>query len=153
MSGSERMAAEGIRGKHDISPAEIHFNAPRTKAFSESVGRLRMLVTIVDIDCEITAYVRFVSRLEKYEEQWFMISFEAIYESDKLTPTFPTTSIPLTPPYSKLRKSYANTGWALQEAGFVIDQSLAGTDKPETVKALMDKHFSWLRSDQLDSKL
>lgn len=142
------MAKTGLNGKHDIQPAEIHFDDSSTRALSESPGRLRMQVVVEDVQYEVISYVRFISRLERYQQHWFLISFEAIYESDNLIPTFPTQKVPLTSPAAGFRKSYGITGWALEQAGFPINQNLPGIDRPETVKALMDKHFQWLKESQ-----
>ena len=145
VSGSRKMEGTGIRANHDINPVDIHFNALRDKAVSESTGQLRMALSIEDVLYHLISYVRFISKLEKYRDQWYLLSFEAIYESDYLTPDFPTEKVPSTRPLPSSRKSYGVVSWLLERSNFLINQELPGIDRPESVKQIMDEKFAWLQ--------
>ncbi|KIW20482.1 hypothetical protein PV08_01057 [Exophiala spinifera] len=144
VSGSEETSARGVQGSHGITPVEIHFNSRRDKAVSESSGELRIGVVIEDGSYTLTSYVRFISRLERDDNRWYMLSFEAIYDNDKLVADFPSNKMPSTGPLPGSRKSYGITSWVLGLSNLTINQDLPGTDRPESVKETMERHFGWL---------
>lgn len=140
------MSARGVQGTHEIRPADTHFNDRRDKAVAESRGQLRIPVVLEDTSYTLTSYVRFISRLEKDRSHWYMLSFEAIYENDNLIPDFPSNKTPSTGPLPGSRKSYGVTSWVLGLSNLSINQDLPGTDRPETVEAMMNKQFDWLNA-------
>lgn len=144
VSKSRDMAVRGVQGKHEIIPAEIHFNSSHVKAVSESIGTLRVPVNLGDISHHLTAHMRFLSTLEKHGNDWRLLSFEAIYDSDCLTPGFPTQKTLSSEPSQDSRSSYRITTRVLEQLGLTINQDLLGTDRPEAIEDAMKRYFSWL---------
>ncbi len=91
--------------------------------------------------------------MEKYQDQdqdkgqkWYMVKFEAIYDNETLTPTFPTDKIPSTRPPVEYRESYNVLAWMMERTGFPISQDMPGLDRPETVERIMQEAFAWLKA-------
>lgn len=75
-----------------------------------------------------------------------MVKFEAIYDNETLTPTFPADKVPSTKPPVEFRESYNVLAWMMERAGFPISQDMPGTDRPETVERIMREAFAWLEA-------
>ncbi|GJN75825.1 hypothetical protein PLICBS_009931 [Purpureocillium lilacinum] len=142
VTGSKKMAEQGSRSNHAICPVEIHVNGD--KAVSESTGSIMVRFRHNDIDYDCTSYARFVSRLERVDGIWRMLTLEAIYERDTIQPAFPGTSA-ASFDIRGGRESYKCLGWLLLQKGFSVDQDLPGTDIPESVEGFMKDHRHWLQ--------
>lgn len=135
------MAEKGIRAVHTINPADITFNGD--KALSESVGHIENLFEENNVTYEICSVLRFVSRLQKTARGWRILTFEAIYDYEKITPILPRTNESLEISL-KGRNSYACLAWLLAKGGYNISQSLPGMDRPDLVEKCMKVHLEWL---------
>lgn len=138
------MAEKGIRGIHNISPAEIHFHGD--KVFSESVGSIQHCFEVNGIMYEMSSNVVFLSRLERTFGSWKILTFEAIYEYEKIVPLKPSANATLDIPTTG-RPSYSTLTWLLSKAGYTIGQSLPGRDRPDLVEKCMQGHLSWLKEN------
>ncbi|UNI22994.1 hypothetical protein JDV02_008836 [Purpureocillium takamizusanense] len=142
VAGSQKMAAQGTHSCHTICPIEIHVNGD--KAVSESTGSIMARFRHHGVDYDCTSYARFVSRLERVDGEWKMLTLEALYERDTIRPAFPGTSTEAFD-VGGGRASYKGLGWLLSQNGFSVDQDLPGADMPESVDVLMDSHRQWLQ--------
>ena len=143
VAGSEKMAGGGSTSTHSICPVEIHVHGD--KALSESTGSIMARFQHGGASYDCTSYARFVSRLQRVDGDWKMLTLEAIYERDTIQPSFP--GVPSAPPLDIKtgRESYKCLGWLLSQKGFNVDQGLPGTDLPESVQSFMEEHSQWLR--------
>ena len=138
------MLAKGSRGVHNINPVEITIQGD--KALGESVGCIQQRIAIEGADFEMNTVLRFVSRLQKLELGWKMLTFEAIYDYDSIKPLLPMESpVALDIPPGE-RRSYRCMSWLLSGRGYQISQTLPGMDRPDIVEKFMKDHLDWLNS-------
>ena len=129
---------------HNISPVEITIQGD--KALGESVGCIQQRLVVEGAEFDMNTVLRFVSRLQRSELGWRMLTFEAIYDYDSIKPLFPTEN-PVTlyiPPCE--RQSYRCMSWLLSKRGYVVNQTLPGTDRPDIVEKFMQGHSDWLNA-------
>lgn len=142
MSGSEKMAARGAKATHTITPVEVSFHGPKALAISTGSITVRFERDGASYDC--VSWARFVSRLEKTNEAWKLLTLGGIYDRDSIIPVIPG-STPSTPINLECpRESYKCLAWVLAQTGYVINENLPGLDRPESVDKFMDDQYSWL---------
>ncbi|CAM1503638.1 Fc.00g012290.m01.CDS01 [Cosmosporella sp. VM-42] len=145
VSGSESMAAKGAKGKHSVSPLEIHKCG--NKAVSDSSGVISARFEHEGTEFDLISYGRFVSRLQRIDGgEWKMLTLEVIYEKDAIHPVVPDTSN-ATFGIGDGRASYKCLAWVLGQKGFKIDQDLPGADVPGSAEKLMEGHLNWLNEE------
>lgn len=147
VSGSQAMIKGGTKALHTITPVEIHVVGE--KAFSESVGSIQIRLRLDDKEYDCVSNGRFISRLQKTDDGWKLLSLVVIYDRDSLVPTMPSvSSLDFTFDFAKLRESYKSLSWVMSQKGFQVDQTLPGTDNLDSVTELMNEGHAWLsRSD------
>jgi hypothetical protein len=146
VSGSQEMAQRGASSSHTICPVVIHFDEKHEKALSESTGSINSRFHVDGHDYDCASYARFISRLEKVNGEWKILTLEAVYDRDTITPALPMFSTPAKFDMEGHRDSYRCIGWLLAGKGFEINRDLPGTDRPESVTRLMHEAFTWLKS-------
>ena len=140
--GSKRMARSGTAAAHVISPVLVHRNGD--KAVSESTGNIQIRFELGGVSYDCISWTRFISRLERVSGEWKLLSLEAIYERDTITPSVPSTEMQVNLGIKGGRASYRCISWLLSQKGFEIDQTLPGTDIPASEAALMKTTLGWL---------
>lgn len=93
--------------------------------------------------------IRLISQLEKVQDEWKILSLEAIYIRDRLVPTapLPPDAVPSFEGVDKFRKSYRYGTWLLTTTvGLTVSDSLPGEDDPESVTKVLDKNRAWINS-------
>ena len=138
------MATRGGKAFHTIQPVEVLFNDD--KALAESTGTINLPVEHGGSEYECISYIKYVSRVQKAGDEWKLLSLEVIYDRDAIFPVAPLTK-PVTIDVDKLgtRESYKCVTWLLVQRGREVNQHLTGTDRPDSIRKLMDKSLSWLR--------
>ncbi|KAH8815449.1 hypothetical protein F5884DRAFT_178646 [Xylogone sp. PMI_703] len=147
VSGSEKMSSGGVSAIHAMQPIDVEINGSR--AFSESAGSITIRFVQGSVEYDCTALCRFLSRLEKVEGEWKLLTLECIYIRDNIVPTTPQKgggSDFVMTGSAVTRKSYRCLGWLLTSQGFPVGNGMPGVDDPETVKAVMGKHRKWLEA-------
>jgi len=117
------------------------------RAISESMGTIMARFCYEGRSYDCSSHARFVSRLERSEEEWKMLTLEVIYDRDTIqsvTPSSNNTDIEVDP---RARESYRCLAWVLAQNGFSVDQTLLGTDKPGSAEDLMNRSFKWLKAE------
>jgi hypothetical protein len=140
------MAQGGASSTHTICPVEIHFDDKRVKALAESTGSINSRFRMDGHEYDCASYARFISRLERVNGEWKMLTLEAIYDKDTITPALPMASAPAKFDMEGHRDSYRCIGWLLASKGFQVNRDLPGTDRPESVTKFMDESFTWLKA-------
>lgn len=136
------MSQGGVGAIHMITPIEIHIRG--SKALSESTGNIQIRTRHEDVEYDLVSWTRFISRLSKTTDGWRLLTLDAIYDRDTLTPVIPTQAATIKLEDLGPRASYRCVSWVLSERGFKIKQDLPGTDRPELVNELMESAFNWL---------
>ena len=97
---------------------------------------------------DLTSYVRLYYRLVKADNEWYILSFECVYEKDSLIAVEPNVSDNKLPCYEidQYRESYANLTYVLQLNGYEINDALAGDDKPELVEEMYQRYEEWFKT-------
>lgn len=135
------MVADGTNAIHTICPVEVHLNGK--KALTESTGSISIRLQQGGEAFECVSYNRFISRLELVEDEWKLLSLEAIYVRDFITPLMPERTASFDFPENS-RESYKCISWVLSQKGFIIKQDLPGADDPNSCARFMDANFTWL---------
>ena len=125
-----------------INPVEVHIR--RSKALSESTGNIQIRIQHGGDEHDLVSWTRFISRLSKTTDGWRLLTLDAIYDRDTLTPVIPTQATAVKLDDLGSRTSYRCLSWVLSERGFKIKQDLPGTDRPESVAKLMKSALDWL---------
>lgn len=136
------MVSGGTDAVHTICPVEIHLNGK--KALSESTGSISIRLRHGGESFESISYNRFISRLEFVGDEWKLLSLEAIYVRDFITPVIPGRTATFDFP-ENTRESYKCIAWALSQKGFTIKQDLPGADDPAGCARFMEANLKWLR--------
>ncbi|GKZ95767.1 hypothetical protein AnigIFM59636_009775 [Aspergillus niger] len=139
--GSEDMAAGGTGAVHTICPVEVHLNGD--KALTESTGSISIRFSYEGRQYDCVSFTRFISRLQNVDGQWKLLTLEAIYDRDNITPVLPGTpaNIHIAP---GTRESYKCIAWLLSQKGFKVKEDLPGGDDPASCDNLMQGAFKWL---------
>ncbi|KAJ5115786.1 hypothetical protein N7456_000134 [Penicillium angulare] len=145
VAGSKKMSAGGTNATHTICPIEIHLNDERAVSVSTGSISIRFLHEDAEYDC--ISYTRFVSRLQRIGSEWKMLTLEAIYERDTITPVIPSTSAAIFA-LEGARPSYRCISWCLQRTGCQIDHELPGQDRPDLVAGMMEDASVWLGKEE-----
>lgn len=144
VTASEQMAAHGDRATHTLGPLIVDIRGDRAVVEVSAAIRIPSLLDGVEVD--LTSYARLLYRAERTAPRWMIVSLDAIYERDTLTPTVPGTNI--TVPQDILeqhgRPSYRMLAHLLGTRGYTIAPDLYGDDRPEPVRELYRSRFDWL---------
>jgi hypothetical protein len=128
------------KAPHKINNTMVWLNKARTRASAICMACIQIRREINGIDMDLHSYARLVYTMEKNENGWQVVSFEAIYEKDCLVPASPAGFAP------QGRASYGNLSAILGTQGYTIDQNLPGDDKPESLIPLMNKVKAWIEN-------
>jgi hypothetical protein len=129
---------------HRISPGIIKFSGD--KVVCESFGDITARFTAVSngYEYDLVSTARFVSRLEKFQGSWYMLSLEVIYMHDYI---FPVGASPK-PDYSTVvdwpRSSYKFVAWHLIDMDVKAEIDLPGEDETQSAREVLDRNYGWL---------
>ena len=143
VKGSIDMARRNVLAKHRLSPIRVVLSGDRAVATMSAI--IDIPTTLDGIEMNLLSYTRFVYRAERRADQWRILSFDAIYLRDELTPAVPGHSISIDPrELQSFRPSYRLLSYVLsRQGGYKVDSDLAGVDRPELTKALMHEVYGW----------
>jgi hypothetical protein len=143
VEASKGMAARGMLAKHRLGPVLVTLNGDRA---------LATLTAIIDIPTEIegksftlSAHCLLIYRVSKRAEVWRLSSFEVIYRRDEFIPAILGESVTLpVEELTRYRASYRNMCYSLSLRGYQPSDELAGEDRPESVRAILQGAYAWL---------
>ena len=141
VKGSIDMASRMVN-RHRLSPIHVVLSGNRAVATLSAI--VEIPTRLQEIEMTLLIYARFVYRAEKREDQWRVLSFDAIYLRDELTPVIPGNSISIDPhELQAFRPTYRLLSYVLNKQGYTIASDLPGEDRPESVRTLMREVFTW----------
>ena len=143
VTASKGMAERGMLAKHRLGPVLVTLNGERA---------LATLSGIIDIPTEIegkqftlSTHCLMLYRVSKRQGAWRLSSFEVIYRRDEFVPVMLGQTVQLPElQLASYRQSYRNLSYSLHLKGYQPSNELAGEDRPETVKAILEKIYHWL---------
>ena len=140
---SEKMAEMGIRVLHRPSPPVVHLLGD--KAVLELPLSVERRFLLKGVEADLASYTRLLYRLERRDGGWKILSLNAIYERDTLTPTVPGTTLDVDhEKLAQFRPSYRFVAYDISMSGRSMTADLYGDDQPEQVQALYHSAFDWL---------
>jgi hypothetical protein len=144
VKGSIDMAQRGMLAKHRLGPILVDLHGDR--AVASLTGIIDIPMVIDGVDLVLSAYGRFLYRVEQRDQVWRIYGFDCIYQRDELTPVILGTTVKIDPEKAKnYRPSYRNLCYCLSLTGYTPNPDLPGEDRPETVKKLMAEINAWTR--------
>lgn len=126
--------------------------AHNTEIWVKGDKAVAMMTATIDLQHHIGQYpvelvsdVILIFRTQKIDGQWYIVSFESIYQKDDIIPAFPNAEISIpAEEISQYRKSYGSMIYLMRKANFKIDENLPGTDRPDLVEKLYRETDEWL---------
>ena len=142
-AASEKMAARGTKTFHMMSPTSVRIKGNR--AMASSGAAVHILGNVDGVDVDVISYARLYARAAKETSKWLLSGFRAVYIQDMMVPLDPSRAPQLDQSVvTKLRPSYRYLAYMLAKNGHPVGDHLAGMDRPETVKAMLDGEEAWL---------
>jgi hypothetical protein len=135
--------AAGNVARHRVFPAKHHQRGAR--AICESPATITERLTLQGVELDVTAHVRFQSRLVLTDVGWRLNSFEAIYENDSVRPVNPADTLPIDwTVVNAMRPSYRFFGFCEASRNYDVSQELLGDDRPEALEAFYLAEREWV---------
>ena len=142
VKGSIDMAKRGMLAKHRLGPILVELAGDRAVASLSGIIDIPQVINGVDL--VLSAYGRFLYRVERRDHVWRIYGFDCIYQRDELTPAILGKSVTIDPEQVKdYRPSYRNLCYCLSLTGYTPNLDLPGEDKPETAQRLMAEINTW----------
>ena len=147
---AESLKAKLVAGhviRHRVFPAKLHQRGGR--AICESPANISERLTLEGIQLDLTAHVRFHSRLVLTDVGWRLNSFEAIYESDSVRPVNPADPLPIDWTMANaMRPSYRFAGYCAAGRKHEVSQDLLGDDRPDVLDAFYLAERKWVATGE-----
>ena len=142
VKGSIDMARRGMLAKHRLAPILVNLHGDR--AVASLTGIIDIPMVIDGVDLVLSAYGRFLYRVERRDQVWRIYGFDCIYQRDELTPAI-LGQTPVIDPgaLQNFRPSYRNLAYCLSLTGYTPNPDLPGEDRPETAQKLMAEINAW----------
>lgn len=129
--------------RHRVFPAKLHQKGGR--AICESQANLSERLTVAGVEIDVTAHLRFHSRLVLTDVGWRLNSFDAIYEKDSARPVDPAHTLPLdAATMDAMRRSYRHLAACAASRDHAVSQDLLGDDHPDALDAFYLAEREWV---------
>jgi len=141
--GSKAMKQRGQHTLHHVFAPSVQVRG--AKAHVEVSAAILAPASIDGTAGTLTAHSRLNYRLERRNDEWRILSLDAIYEQTTLVPSVPgeTITIPAEE-LARYRASYAILAWQLERDGHSMSADLLGDDRPEALDAFYAQMRDWL---------
>jgi hypothetical protein len=138
ISLTRERSANGIWGRHRLSPPAVRVNGDR--AWAELPLGIEFRTTIDGAEADLVSYCRSQYRAERRDSAWRIARITSIYERDTLTPATPGMAFRLDPAeLAAFRPSYRCLAWYFNRAGTPL-----GDDRPGEVAQHYETEHAWL---------
>jgi hypothetical protein len=134
------------RGIHVITPVRSEVDGDR--ALVESRGQILIRPRLDGVECDVTSWCRFFSRVERREGVWRLVTFDSIYGKDRIDTVLPGVALELDAGVLGAgRASYRHLRYLNLQAGYTVSDDLPGDDLPETVAGFYADAAEWLAGE------
>ena len=146
VKASEKAAGNGNYPLHTVTPIEVTIKD--NYALCESMCHIVARFKQNGAEWDIITECRFYQKLQRVEEQWRLLTLEVLYVQDTIAPSAPLPAgtikdLPLEG-IEKMRPSYKCLAWRFAQMGMKVGDDLAGTDRPASVREIVDRHCDWI---------
>lgn len=140
---SADMAARGLRSFHQMGPTTTRILGDRALA---DTGTVIHLVTALDgVEVDAMSHARLYMRAERRGAVWLLSGFRSAYVQDMIVPLNPSLRPTIDPSaVAQYRASYRYISYVLAQRGHAPNPDLPGTDRPDTIEALLTGERAWL---------
>lgn len=143
---SAEMSGRGDRAVHRMGPPVVRVNGER--AHAETSASVEMQIHFDGVAAHLVSFTRLNYRLSKEAGDWGILSLDAVYERDTLTPALPGQQIVVAPAdVADLRPSYALLSLHLRRQGYSVGTGQLGDDRPEEVVSFYAHVNGWLHGE------
>ena len=133
----------GDNGMHMINPARCDVVGDR--AVVESPGQILLRPHMEGVEVDLTAWCRFIARLERRHGEWRMTWFDNIYVKDRVDAVQPGAAPVLDQELlASLRPSYRHLAYLNRQGGYQVPDDLPGVDRPDLVENCQSAQKAWL---------
>lgn len=140
---SEEMSGRGDLALHRLGPPTVRINGDR--AHAEVAASVELQIQFDGVAAHLISFARINYRLRRAADGWGILSLDAIYERDTLTPALPGQRIVVAPEdVADLRPSYALLSLHLGRQGYPVGPDQLGDDRPEDVRKFYAAVNDWL---------
>jgi len=134
------------RAPHAIHSVMVWLNGDKAVSFMTATIELR--ANIDGHQVEISSDATIIYRLCKIDGVWYIVNFQSIYEKDTIIPVFPDGGFTIpTGEIEKYRPSYAGIIYLTKQKGGMVNEELAGIDRPDLVEKIYNETDRWLQGE------
>lgn len=137
-----------------FDPVAIKVNGDR--ATSEAFCLITSGLTLDGVDYELASYMRLLTRLEKFQDEWRMLSLESIYVRDRLVTAFPGSgpgTLTMSDEVRAYPKAYRHLALVMRYRGLSPRTDLPHEDDQHGVRQLLDRNRAFLDAAEADAGL
>ncbi len=145
-----RDPAHAGRGRtvHQLGPSLVELDGDR--ALVDTACAILIRRHVEGVACDVTAYCRHRSRVERLDGQWRLHSLVGVYYKNTLTPVVPGTAPKLdTDRLSRYRPSYDFQCYYREQQGEPVFSNRPGLDRPDLIEKLETADSAWLSGQNL----
>jgi hypothetical protein len=144
VAASRAMAqVPGGHATHDLGPTLVDVNGDRALADTRCAILFRR--EFEGVACELTAYCRHVSRVEREDGRWRLRTLVGVYEKNTLAPVVPGTAPRLDlDRLATYRRSYDFQAYHRAQSGHTVHHDRPGVDRPDLMERLVEADRQWL---------
>lgn len=144
VAASKAMAAvAGGHAVHDLGPTLVELVGDRALADTRCAILFRR--HFEGVECDMTAYCRHVSRVEKRDGRWRLRSLVGVYEKNTIVPVIPGKAPALDlDRLATYRRSYDFQCYHRAQGGHPVNDDRPGVDRPDLIAALVEADRAWL---------
>ncbi|GJF03493.1 nuclear transport factor 2 family protein [Pseudonocardia sp. D17] len=139
-----RSARGGSPSFHEIGAVSVLVREDRALADAGCAVHVRGALDGVVVD--VVSRGRLTWRVVRQHDGWRIAGMDMIYLRDAITPVEPGAALRLPDPAPGDREAYRHLGLLLSAAGQTISADLPGTDRPESIEALLAEQRHWFFS-------
>lgn len=133
----------GDNGMHTINPVRCQRSGDR--AVVESPGQILIRPHIDGVEVDLTAWCRFIARLERRDGEWRLTLFDSIYVKDRVDPVDPAAHLVLDQArLAQARPSYRHLTYLNRQGGYTVPDDLPGVDRPDELDSYYEAHKQWV---------
>jgi hypothetical protein len=144
VTASQRMADRpGGHALHQNGFTLVRLNGDR--ALADTPCAILMRRPFDGVECDMTAYCRHRSRVERRDGRWRLRSLVGVYEKNTLVPALPGTAPKLDERrLAHYRPSYNFQCYHREQEGNTAFSDRPGLDRPDLVRAQQSADLMWL---------